>query len=148
MNDEVIEIDEDGNVGKPVKGPIRDSGMTDAERAVREVGLAINGLKNEPTAANHADLWRKFDHAIEAVRREDQRAICNCHDLAADPHAPTQKPHDNIKECARSIAAEEREMENEACAKVMDVDDTTFGWEFDSAVAVAAIRARIGKEGE
>ena len=44
--------------------------MTDAERAVREVRLAINGLKNEPTEANHTNLWSKFDRAIEAVRRE------------------------------------------------------------------------------
>ena len=94
----------------------------DAERAVREVGLAINGLKNEPTAANHADLWRKFDRAIEAVKAQCQAFVL-----------------ERMEHWKRD--------ENEACAQAGMQAASNFGR--NAALTVRnAIRSRIGKEGE
>ena len=102
--------------------------------------------------------------AIEAVRAETTRhnfGPCElCWHIAWSPAPPKDegKPHtfkdphspSQFMRCDYCWLKDEylkvRRDENEACAKLMDVDDTTFGWEFDSDVAVAAIRARIGKE--
>ena len=104
--------------------------MTDAERAVREVRLAINGLKNEPTEANHTNLWSKFDRAIEAVRRE----------------AFSSRP--NNQWISNTIDKARRD-ENEVCAEmVRDFMRYHRLHRFGLAELVASMRARIGKEGE
>ena len=142
-DDEVIEIDEDGNVSRPVKGPIRDGGMTDAERAVREahttcfncvgeVGLRDESEFNIDCHAHHAAI----DHAIEAVREETREMMAESLIMA----------HDDGKRD-----------ENEVCSNVgpsigsAPDGHSTLTWSIGYAAGIDAmrdaIRARIGKEG-
>ena len=98
-----------------------------SQEALASVDIALSELRtmvnntSSWNASGFREVWcKKLDAAHQAARdlqKACQRAICNCHDLAADPHAPTLMRHDTIKECVRFIVAEEREMENEACAK-------------------------------
>ena len=98
-DDEVIEIDEDGNVSKPVKGPIRDSAMTDAERAVRNAHLSCplvaeyecdrEGGDKNICEEHHAQI----DRAIEAAKQEGwdrgvghERTLWQCGKLRAAVH--------------------------------------------------------------